>query len=370
MRRLLAGLLMVLGVVMGAYTTHDCASCPVMNLGPEAQWQGQPSPYRGMADPSIRKQGIGQLLAFSWVGIHPNGTPGVGIKLATSNQAGVNWTVSDLWPSVPQTDPDGRAGYAHFETASLAPRTVGPLTVWYAARMDHFVPTQGGYSGWQTNSWRLAITGAWTPQGLASSPIGRLAGSGVDPAWGVDTYLDTLDPAVSDCELWLEPALVYTDRLYMVTQCSHSPWNLGQNRLVVLSTQAIGPSPAAWSWTYESTLMGVPEALELGYANVTQPDVVKGVDGEWLLVVSGQNGLGTQQGCLALELASPEQLARDAQGKLVVRAKVVSSDLTAPSRPGACAYEPSGANGILLTKRIDTLPSGLRFEVVQSGVKP
>ena len=104
-----------------------------------------------------------------------------------------------------------------------------------------------------------------------------------------------------------------------------------------------------------------------------QTDLATGHDGMLLALFSPSapgEKLATHFGCRAVEVASlePPQLARDAAGRLRVRASVTASDL-APEGPGACGYDAASATGLVIVRR-ELDPGRLIVSLRSTGLRP
>jgi hypothetical protein len=354
---------------------------------------GQPSPFRGFADPSIRRDPVtGRLwMAYSWPNVHVAGagrlsrsrtiTPGVDIHLASSDDAGRTWRFQgSLWSSERDSDRGGNseAGYTDHEVANLLPRRTREGVVWYGVRLDYFLPENGGFSRRPPSSFRVVVMQAGSPDALRSAP-GQVLGSAVTAAgWGVDVNLSLLSPQVRDCGLWNEPALyVRGDNLYLALRCLRFDGKrprVADSDIVVFATQPTG-NVGRWRWRYVGRLAGGAEARELGGTGVTQIDLAHSVDGQLLLIATPDDWSDRLQdfvhhGCTILEVESidPPKLARDDSGRLKVRAVVTASDQK-PLGPGACAYDPASTTGVLLVRR-DKERGSMTASIHRTALKP
>lgn len=113
----------------------------------------------------------------------------------------------------------------------------------------------------------------------------------------------------------------------------------------------------------------------LGATRLTQVDVVRGKNGDLLLIASPDDwntefGDYNHKGCVALEIASLEEpsLKKDASGNLLVRAKIIDSQANELGS-AACSYDPNSATGILFTRRNKTQES-LTASLWQTFVQP
>jgi hypothetical protein len=379
MKLTLAVVFVATAALAGVEGEVDCAgqACPELKINGDAASDlpnGQPSPFRGFADPSIRRDpSTGRLwMAYSWPSVKVNGAgrmfrrPGgveasVAIHLAFSDDNGDHWRYyGPLWDPTPERAPNGTPGHTSHEVANLLPRQVGGKTIWYAARLDYFLPDVGGFRSRPPQSFRVRVFQADTVPGLADAPSETLGSARTDPAYGVDQNLTTLSPNVRQCHLWNEPALYSKgDQLYLTLSCrvfeGRRPNSIKQT-LEVFSTRPDGP-PNRWRWRYAGRLSGPQEAKELGGEDLTQIELANSRDGQLLAVVSPERFSDSlfdfvRTGCVAVAVASldPPRLARTASGALDVRARIVDSD-AGPHGTAACAYDPASSTGILLVKR-------------------
>jgi hypothetical protein len=368
---------------------------------------GDPSPFRGFADPSMRQDpATGRLwLAFSWPNVHVlgeagrrqegrfrgrarglagrggGGVPGVDIQLAYSSDRGKTWRMhGPLFSSQRDTDRGGNGapGYTDHEVANLLPRQIGGRVTWYGIRLDYFLPDEGGFSKRPPTSFRLVIAEASSPERLRDAPVQILGSAATAKGWGADVYLSSLSPAVRDCGIWNEPALFAQDNtLYLALKClryvGKKP-RVADSDIVVFATEPAG-DVRGWRWRYVGKLAGGAEARELGGVGLTQIDLARGVDGQLLLVTSPDDFDEKLQdiahyGCRVVEVESidPPKLARDSAGKLKVRASITASDQM-PLGPGACGYDPASETGVLMTRR-HKARTWMTASIHTTGVKP
>jgi hypothetical protein len=169
------------------------------------------------------------------------------------------------------------------------------------------------------------------------------------------------------CPVWTEPSLFEdTHVLYLLAQCK-TPGNPADGFLGLFARQATG-----WRWVGQLTARS--EAAALGGNELTQADLVRGRDGSLLLIVTPNIVKGRDEhhlGCAVLPIASldPPRLIRDAAGAPIVRARIISSD-SVQNGPGACAYDPASATGLLIVRRTFSPAMGVIFSIHATGVHP
>jgi hypothetical protein len=383
MRVLLMSALIALTTQTALAVEKDCAepACPVITIMGDKEAtlpNGEPSPFRGFADATIRRDPeSGRLwMAYSWPSVRVDkdkrrglfrrqsgGSPQVEIHLAYSDDQGRNWRLEKtLWSPTSTRSPRGEEGYMSHEVANLLPVRENGRLVWYGARLDYFLPDNGGFRKRPPQSFRILIGRASSPGELAHAPTTALGSMATDPAWGMDVNLAQLSPDTRHCMLWNEPALFHDGKeLFLALSCmafrGKTP-DMERNDLVVFATRPQGP-PSRWLWRYAGKLAGAREAGELGGERLTQIDLARSRDGRLLAIVTPDTWDAAAHdfvhlGCVAVEVESADRslrLARDATGRLKVAARVTASD-AGPSGTAACTYDPASETGIILDKRI------------------
>lgn len=383
-RGLAAGAFLVSLVAPVAHAAEfDCVSstCPRIEIAGDvaSTLPGmRESPFSGFADPTIRRDpSSGRLwMAYSWPNIRTEaesskrrpfrrkraGRPGVDIHLAASDDGGERWQfVGKPWAPIAATSPDGREGHMGHEVANLLPVGSSEGVVWYGARLQYFLPDDGGFKKRPVESFRILVGRAREPMALTDAPAARLGSMRTDGRWGVDVNLASLAPQTRHCMLWNEPALYHDgDELYLALSCmafrGKTP-DMRRNDLVVFATRAAG-EPRHWQWRFAGTLAGAAEANDLGGERLTQVDLAMARDGTLLAVVTPDTwdrGAGdfVHHGCKVVEVAAKGgtlSFARDSQGRLQVRANIVASD-AGSAGTAACSYDPASGTGVIMTKR-------------------
>jgi hypothetical protein len=363
-----------------AYPSIDCTysnpECPQLKIQGDEPYRlpnGEASNFSGFADPSLRADPVtGELwLAYSYPGIHvldaTTLVPSVDIHLAHSKDGGKTWEYDgSLWSSYTDTNKGGggEAGYTDHEVANLLPVKNDTGVVWYAARLEYFIPERGGFKKRPFNSFRIQILQAASPLELANATPATLATDKTAPDWGVDVNLSDLAPDVKHCDMWNEPALYYENKqLYLALRClSFSGLGvaqLDQSPIVVFATSPLG-DVKSWQWKYIGVLADAKVGKELGAAAVTQIEIARSKDGKLLLILTPEGWSDQEKdfihyGTKVLEIASmdPPTLARDASGNLIIHAEITASD-QGPLGNGAATYDPTSTTGIVFTGRLKT----------------
>jgi hypothetical protein len=203
---------------------------------------------------------------------------------------------------------------------------------------------------------------AATPQYLGQ-PLGTYP-----QYWPVAVNLSSLDPELSGCPQYFEPALVMSNNLYLFLACT--PGVAANRFYAVFKTSDPQDHAGNWTWTYiregatkfanQSDAVSVGSHLAPGATYLTQMDIAPGKDpGILLSIVSATyddaSGNKVSLGCAAAELASidPPKFVYNAQGQVQVDAFLTSSD-SEDTGPGSCTYSPYSATGMILAHRQST----------------
>ena len=332
---------------------------------------GERSPFGGFADASVRRDPeTGRLwMAYAWPSLQVDRAgsraalhPQVDIHLAASDDGGTSWRfISSLWPARPARSPNRSAGRWSYEVPNLLPIVTRDGVLWYGARLEYFLPDDGGFSTRPPGSFRILISRASSAQALAEAPATRLGSIATGPEWGIDFNLARLSDKTTHCGLWNEPALFHDGHeLFLALSCMafhrRTP-DLERSDLMLFATPAAG-DPASWKWRFAGVLASAVEARELGGEKLTQIVITRGRDGSLLAIVTPDTwsaGAGdfVHHGCRAVALeptGSSWRFRRRANGELDVRATVIASD-AGPEGTAACTYDPASSTGIILTKR-------------------
>ena len=360
-------------------------ACPAL-LVPGDPYQVNPD-FHGYADPSIRKDPASNTLWLSYSFPHykvVGGTPvpSVSIHLARSADSGRSWTfVKRLFEPTPMANPANPAqpGFLDHETINLAPVVRGGSRFWAAVRLNYFIPQVGGFASRPNNSFHISVVTAPAPEDLTDGPVARIGGALTHASWS--THATLIPPDLQSAAFfWNEPALHYDaglDRLYLVMVAFVYEAGLPvmeRNDVYVYATTPAG-DPRTWTWSYKGKLVSGAIAAELGGERMSQTDVAVGRDGKLLLIATPDDwnaarGDFNHKGCKVVEIQSLETpaLARDADGKLRVRAVITASDAN-DLGSGASAYDPNSETGILFTKRVKT-PASLTASIHSTFLRP
>jgi len=333
------GFLLAIIIPAALAVEKDCTepNCPVIQIAGDKDAtlpNGEPSPFHGFADASVRRDPeSGRLwMAYSWPSVRVeqsgrrglfqrqrNISPQVETHLAYSDDQGRSWQLAKvLWSPTPTRAPNGEEGHMSHEVANLLPVREEGRVVWYGARLDYFLPDDGGFRKRPPQSFRILIGRAAFPGDLAAAQMAALGSMATDPAWGVDVNLAQLSPETRHCMLWNEPALFHDgEELFLALSCmafrGKTP-DMERNDLVVFATRAQGP-PLRWQWRYAGKLAGAREARELGGERLTQIDLARSREGRLLAIMTpdlwdAEADDFVHLGCLAVEVESAERSLR------------------------------------------------------------
>jgi hypothetical protein len=376
------------------HLTIDCLgdeNCPAITVEgdrPAVLPTGAPSPLRGLSDATIRRDPVTGVLwmAYSWPSVHVGaaGKRGTRVEthLARSADDGVTWSFAGvLWPADKSVDPEtGTAGFTDHEVPNLLPvfDEEGKSLRWVGARLDLFVPEGGTLAKRPGSSFRIAVAVGPDPEALASTVPVMLGSAGTHSGWDVDIDLTDLDPSLGRCTLWNEPALHFDgSTLFLALRCL--PVGGGGPDVVDSSIEVFATRPegdaSTWRWAYAGRLAGHSEAAELGADGLTQLELAEARDGTLLAIVTPDRwDVALREfvhvGLRVLEVDSLEDpsLARDEQGRLLIRAQVDASDLQ-PFGPGAGAYESTAELGLVMMRRVIG-SGGLVASLHDTGIHP
>ena len=340
--------------------------------------------FAGYADASIRQDPLtGTLwMAYSWPHTIPSGKAGVAgtqvldIHLAYSIDGGKTWTYKGpLYTSQAVQNPvTGQTDYTANEVMNLYPQVINGVTWWYGVHSNYNVPqASGGGPGPEPYSkrWAFAMapgTAADGPLGLGSATLQYLGEpDGIYPQYfPVSVNLASLDPEVSGCTTFYEPALILSGNdLLLFLACT--PNNVANRFYAVFKTSDPQDHAPNWTWTYipegarkfanEKDAVSVGRFFPPGAATyITQMDLAPSKNPGILLSIltaafdnaNGKNSLG----CVAAEMASidPPKFVYDAQGQVQVDAFITSPD-SQDTGPGSCTYSPLSATGMVMAHR-------------------
>ena len=374
----------------------DSPSCPAISVAGDPIYvlpNGADSPFRGLADPSMRKDpdSARLWLSYSYVGVHADLvntsvliTPSVEIHLAHSDDRGKTWSYDKaIWPSILGTDQGATSdvGYSIHEVSTLAPFTLNNVTQWFALHLRYFLKQGDPIDLRKGDSFQHRLTQANTPTQLGNNPEAILTNPLTAPGWGSDLELSTLSPELSKCSVFSEPSLHQVDdKLYFITEClvldvsSGTAVRVPSEEFNAVFVTDIGNDVTQFNWQYLGKITDSSVAAELGGIILTQVDMARGRDGKLLLIVTPATQIGdatsSHEGCRVLQIDSlnPPRLARNPDGSLIVRADIRSSD---SDSSGLCTYDPDSDTGVILVRtHVDLTIPELVWSMHATGVQP
>ncbi len=347
-------------------------------------------PVRGLHDASLTQDpATGDLyLAFSYATLRFDGRPAedsvISVHdtgLARSQDGGRNW--QDLGTVVsarPFDHPAHGRGIATNEVPSLAARSDGS---WALLWQRHFNIGEQQYLDAVLNAAEAA-----TPRELVGLAGRSLISGWVNPSvWPARTQLSRIDPALAQCAVFTEPALLAVDDdLYLAAECIQ--WNVAEDRRVFegggihlfrfpggrLNSPPLYVGALVDFQDARFFAEGAPRAI------LTQPALARSrISGRLILLVSviDEDQAPQQNGCLALDVAdiTTARLARDKRGRPRVLARI-DAPVSGPRDflgPGQCTYDPNSMTGVIMTlmqKDQSYDPLDLRLSLHATGVHP
>lgn len=366
------------GSAGGTAPRFDCRTddgrCPELPISgdPPARLVGfGPAPLRGYADPSLRRDPrTGALyLSYSWVstfvsrGFVP-GRPlidiGVSTHLARSDDGGRTFRfVKSLWSSASERY-ESRQGYAEHEVSTISPTRRG----WAVLALRYFNPLGNG-NDLKADSLFFELAEGADPERLNTGKVLRLGGPLTSGLWRPFIDLSRIAGVGTACPVWTEPSLFEdANALYLLAQCK-TPQEPAAGFLGLFVRTANG-----WRWSGKLTRPG--DAAALGGNELTQADLVRGRNGQVLLLVTPDVVQGRDEhhlGCavLGIHTLAPPKLQRSVGGAPIVRARVTSSD-SMRLGPGACAYDARSRSGLLIVRRASSGSGGIVFSIHSTGL--
>jgi hypothetical protein len=300
----------------------------------------------------------------------------VSTRLARSDDGGRRWRFErTLWDSPLVNDPEGRGPASYFgsETAGLAAAGGADGVTWYSVRLSYFLEPVTAYEPRYTSSWTIRVAAARgsSPAVLGDADEVVLGTGTTHEAYGPHVRLTALDPALRDCAMWNNPAIVAEiGRLYVVAEClafNGTAVDARRSRIVVFRTTPAG-APASWQWTYAGVLADHALAEAIGGDRTVSPNISRAADGTRLLVLT-PHAAGSGQGCvvLALESLDPPRVRRDGDGRPIVRARQVARRVDG-WHTGACTHDPASDTGLITVAA--TTSRGLQAELRSTGLRP
>ncbi|MGA2137183.1 MAG: hypothetical protein ABSH50_33255 [Bryobacteraceae bacterium] len=361
--------------------TLASGACTEINLR-ETDPYSTAGAFGGYADPTIRQDPqTGTLwMAYSWP--HTIRDPGRGrpaqvidTHVSYSTDKGKTWTYKGaLYVAQQVRNPvTGDSDYTAHEVMNLLPQVVKGVTYWYGIHAVYNVPPNSGrgmrmerYS----KRWQIAMApgdATTGPMGLASAAPQYL-GQSINTEgqrFPVALDLSSVDPEVSGCVQFYEPALVLSNNnLYLFLSCQ--PAASPAAFYAVFRTGSPHEHAPDWKWTYVrqgptkfanlSDARSVSRYLGSGATYLTQMDIMPSKTPGTLLAVMtaayNENGRKVSLGCVAAEMASldPPKFVYDPQGQIQVDALITSPD-SEPTGPGSCTYSPVSATGMIMAHR-------------------
>ena len=386
----------------------DCTpeKYPALTIGGDdvsRDGKGKPSVFRGFADPCLRKDPVSGLLwlAYSWPHVETFGKGfrkstilGVETHLASSRDNGKSWQREQmLWPRTPARFHDakkGRArdGFLSHEVPNFLPCAIDGLPAWVGVRLDYFLGQDGNYKDRDNLSFCFRLMVAPTPQTLSNAPYVTFGHDKSSPECQVNINVCDYSKDFPPLFIPNEPALYFENgRLYLafvvMTFYGQSP-DFPKSFIAVFST-APGGDVQSWKWAYHGKLASYAEARELGGDALTQLELAQGRDGKLLALLTpetfnakaakefGGDAFGgiMHHGCVVVEVASLSKpaLARDASGRIAVRARLHSSTQSERG-PGAATYDPNSATGVIFTLRDLSDKANLAWSLHATGLHP
>lgn len=284
------------------------------------------------------------------------------IHLARSDDGGRSFRfVKILWPSDSQSY-EGRRGYAGHEVSTISPVGSG----WAALDLRYFNP-RGHGNDFVPDSFHFEFMRGPDPATMDVPSEERLGGPLTGAAWRPYADLSYISGKGRSCPLWTEPSL-FEDRstLYLLAQCK-TPDDSKRGFLGLFAHDG-----SHWRWVGELTKAS--DAAAFGADELTQADIVRGTAGGVELLVTPNRVHGRDEhhlGCLVIPMVSldPPRLERAPSGTPLVLARIVSSD-SEQNGPGACAYDPASATGILIVRRELSPAKGVTFSIHATGLRP
>ena len=375
---------------LNASCTLTSSDCTEISL-PATDPYSTTGAFAGYADATIRQDPLtGTLwMAYSWPHTIASGTQGVAgtqvldTHVAFSTDGGKTWTYKGaLYTSQATLNPvTGKTDYTANEVMNLLPQVVNGVTWWYGIHAVYNVPQSGAGSSLEsyTKRWEIAMapgTATTGPMALASATP-QFLGQSINTYpqyWPVAVNLSSLDPEVSGCSEFFEPALVLSNNnLYLFLDCTVANGDPAKEFYAVFKTSDPQDNAPNWKWTYitegatkfanQSDTVSVGQYLSPGATYITQMDIAPGKDPGILLAIfsaayenasTNQNGSQgkVSLGCVAAELASiePPKFVYNSQGQVQVDAFLTSPD-SQDQGPGSCTYSPFSATGMILAHK-------------------
>ena len=381
-----------------AFDCLDGTNCPEILIQGDPEYTlpgGIQSPLRGLADPSIRKDPNSNRLwmSYSYVGlkIDPSADPAnpfvtqyVSVHLAHSDDNGASWQYDkSIWESTLGTDQGmtSDVGYSVHEVSTITPFVFNSATEWFALHLRYFLKLGDPIENRLSDSFHHRLTRASTPIDLGSNTEANLTYPLTAPGWGSDVNFSQLNSSLNDCDLWSEPGLFQEgNQLYLIIECIKIDTTvipavrLYAEEFNAVFVADVSADVTAFNWQWVGNITDSSTAAEFGVNILTQVDIARARDGSLLLIVTPTNEetgvILEHQGCRIIEIESlnPPQLARYADGSLIVRAEITSSD---SDSSGLCGYDPASDTGVILVRTIvDPVTPELFWQMHATGIHP
>jgi len=340
-----------------------------------------PSPIRGYADPSIRKDPHSDklLLFYSFVSVHVKSEneeniidPGVSTHFAYSNDNGIAWELEEkIWTASPETFGESE-GYSTHEVPSIANNEDGS---WFAMNLRYHQPI--GAEKRLAESFYFELVKSDTIENIGREEKFNIGGPFTSESIKIDLNLSNLSEETRECDLWTEPSLFVKDKtVFLAAEClvfDDQYKRVPEKEFIGLFAALTKNSLKEMAWKWIGKITDRNDAENLGAEILTQVEISLSKDGKTLLLVVPK--LLTPEdlhlGCRVLELESlnpPKVKKRD--GKPIVLAKITSSDSQGIG-PGLCSYDPSSESGILFVRtELDKDLPEMIFHLHATGIHP
>ncbi len=298
---------------------------------------------------------------------------GIETRLAYSDDQGGAWT--DAGPINPTVDfctghpgPLNAATFVN-ETSSLVVDPYAPASQrWKLFWVEYLAINDGVYST-ATRHFDISWIGERTapdPSGPWSAPSKAFVGWGYNAAQAdsylgpPQTHLDALDPALSDCYVFVEPGVIATSSgLYMALTCHTVP---DTNERIILLQLTGGTTQ------YRGILLRNTDAVAYSRSGYEAGDLFQDGGRTFLLATLIRPDY-SYESCLAFEVAdlNSAALRRDSGGYPVPFFKV---DVSTSLHNGACTFDPHAAQAGVIQGVFDMSHSPDWFRLYRTFARP